>query len=168
MAQSLGPPLVKYFFPTTNLQLTTKPKSANHLYKFFFFFIPYFIYIYNPLKPWTLCHGLILYCTCAPDQNTNLKHLWVQFNSVSACVAPALVAAPQPHQTQTPLVLRGSCHRLHMALHMALTQGWTARPCFNFHFISQLLSLLCVCTWGSSFSWESHFYYMNESLVLPD
>jgi len=73
-----------------------------------------------------------------------------------ACVA----ASPQPHQTPSYYVAHviactwPKCTWLNSGLARNLV----------FIFISRLLSPLC--TWGSSFSWESHsyyFYYMNKS-----
>ena len=57
-----------YFFPTINNHQTQIRQS---LVKVFPFFIPYLFFSFSSSLG-TLCHGLILYCTCAPDQ-TNPK-----------------------------------------------------------------------------------------------
>jgi hypothetical protein len=95
----------------------------------FFFSSPFFVYIPIPSSLGTLCHGLILYCTCAPDQ-TNLKYPWVQSNSVTCvtCVCRR-VAATSSDSTRITWLMSSLAH----GLAHGLTQGWDRATLFSFH-----------------------------------
>ena len=88
-------------------------------------------------------------------------------NTATVLYAPDLTSKPKINTFGFGPVARVSPYYVAVAARGLMSSpqlraGAGPRPCFSFQF--GLLSPLS--TWCSSFSWESHFYYMNKSPPL--